>query len=147
VRYIKVKAFATYIPPDDGLLMPETCRGILIKLTKDKQYIELVIIHRVHDARSTQQKMTNLIVACSNLRTFLKTIDTNAATLVNKMCRMNHLTPKYMSITINGNNQQCINTNKNDQILQDQSETEISTSKRKQKNYQQLYQMHLQSAN
>jgi hypothetical protein len=44
------------LPPDDGLLMPETCRGILIQYTKNKQCIELVIIHIIHDVRSTQHK-------------------------------------------------------------------------------------------
>jgi hypothetical protein len=33
------------LPPDDGLVMPETCRGILIQSTKDKQCVKLVIIH------------------------------------------------------------------------------------------------------
>jgi hypothetical protein len=35
--------FHSTLPPDDGLLMPETCRGILIQQTKKKQCIELVI--------------------------------------------------------------------------------------------------------
>jgi hypothetical protein len=37
--------------------MPETFRGVLIQNTKDKQRIELVIIHKIHDARSTQHKI------------------------------------------------------------------------------------------
>jgi hypothetical protein len=32
------------LPPGDGLLMPETCRGILIQSTKNKQCLELVIV-------------------------------------------------------------------------------------------------------
>jgi hypothetical protein len=34
--------------------MPETCRGTLIQYTKNKECIELVVIHIIHDARSTQ---------------------------------------------------------------------------------------------
>jgi hypothetical protein len=54
--------FSTYIhtytlPPDHGLLMPEKCRSILIQYTKNKQYIELAIIHMIPDARSTQYKI------------------------------------------------------------------------------------------
>ena len=37
-------------------------------------------------------------------------LKTNAAICVNKMYRLNHLTPKYMNITIKSNNQQSIST-------------------------------------
>jgi hypothetical protein len=50
--------FIYTLPPDDGPLMLETCISILIRSTKDKQCIELVIIHIIHDAGQPNIKMT-----------------------------------------------------------------------------------------
>ena len=41
-----------------------------------------------------------------------KLYKTNAAIWYNKMCRQKRLTPKYVNIRINGNNQQCQRTHK-----------------------------------
>jgi hypothetical protein len=63
------------LPPDDGLLMPETCRGTLIQQTNNKQCIELVIIHiilyfslfPIRERRcSTITKTAFLFIACNN---------------------------------------------------------------------------------
>jgi hypothetical protein len=61
ICYIHTYIRTHTLPPDDGLLMPETCTGILIKSTKNKQCIELVVIHTVHDTRSTQHKVNALL--------------------------------------------------------------------------------------
>jgi hypothetical protein len=48
---------------------------------------------------------------CNNYKnTKLKLLKTNAATWFNKVCKTKQLTPKYINIKVNGNNQPSKNT-------------------------------------
>jgi hypothetical protein len=38
---------------------------------------------------------------------------TNASILYNKICKIEKLTPKYIHVTVNGNDQKSVNTNNN----------------------------------
>jgi hypothetical protein len=51
--------FATYthLTSRRWAVIAETCRDILIQYTKNKQCIELVVIHIIHYARSTQHNI------------------------------------------------------------------------------------------
>jgi hypothetical protein len=72
-------------------------------------------------------------------------LKTNAAIWVNKMCRLSYLTPKYMNITINDDNQQSINTKRMATTYRINQELNFLYLK-KQKLKEQLYQMHLTCA-
>jgi hypothetical protein len=59
-----------YHTRDDELFMPETCRGIIIQQTKNKQCIDLIVIHINHHARTTQYKTPETLYICvSNVTT------------------------------------------------------------------------------
>jgi hypothetical protein len=91
------------------------------------------------DGRTDTTKFQSLLAI---LRSRLKS---NAAIWVNKMCRLSHLTSKYINITVNGNNQQSIDTKRMATTYTINQEPKFLYLK-KQKLKEQLYQMHLQCA-
>jgi hypothetical protein len=92
------------LPPDDGLLMPETRRGILIQKIKNKQCIELVITYIIHNARSTQHKTqvfdrkegTNSTCSQTNKVTALCVLhSTRTPSLIQTQCKVKLISNKY----------------------------------------------------
>jgi hypothetical protein len=71
-------------------------------------YVNYTMVHRSTNIKFTNAKQAVEVYAYKNIK--CKLYKTYTAIRFNKTCREKELTPNFINIRINGNNQQCNNT-------------------------------------